>query len=151
MVMQMIHTQLLKVFSPRSNDQILAIECIEDCVSDIQNWMLQHRLKLNDNKTEVIIFGTKQQLAKLTCDQVEFGNDRIKIVDKVRNLGGTLDSGLTMEHHVNQLCKNSSHNLYNLRRIRHYLNQHTTEILVHALISSHLDNANSILYGMNNY
>ena len=47
-------TQLVKVFSPRSNDQILAIECIEDCVSDIQNWMLQHRLKLNDNKTEVI-------------------------------------------------------------------------------------------------
>ena len=31
------------------------------------------------------------------------------------------------------------------------MNQDTTEIIVHALISSHLDYANSILYGINNY
>ena len=44
-------------------------DCIlwmEKCIEEIRNWMGINMLKLNDDKTEFIIFGTHQQLKKLT-------------------------------------------------------------------------------------
>ncbi|XP_077977043.1 uncharacterized protein LOC144432651 [Glandiceps talaboti] len=125
--------------------------CIERCIRDIQSWMTTHRLKLNDSKTEVMILGTPQQLAKTTIEHIAVGNDQIQVVDHVRNLGGWLDSNLSMDRHVNQICKKVNHNLHNIRQIRKYLNQSATETLVHSLITSHLDYANTIMFGMSQY
>ena len=36
----------------------------------------------------------------------------------------------------------------NIAKIRRYLSEETSEILVHAFISSKLDNCNSLLYGL---
>ena len=32
---------------------------IEDVMTDIKNWMVKKRLKLNDDKTECMLFGTE--------------------------------------------------------------------------------------------
>ena len=40
---------------------------VERCIEDIRDWMLNDKLKLNDDKTEFIIIGTSQQLAKPSC------------------------------------------------------------------------------------
>ena len=37
---------------------------MEDCLNKIILWMGEHKLKMNNSKTEVIIYGTKQQLSK---------------------------------------------------------------------------------------
>ena len=37
------------------------------CIEDLRQWMLLDRLKLNDDKTEYLLVGTRQQLDKL-CD-----------------------------------------------------------------------------------
>ena len=144
-------TQLVKMFKPRISDQTEVTMCIERCIRDIQSWMTTHRLKLNDSKTEVMILGTPQQLAKTTIEHIAVGNDQIQVVDHVRNLGGWLDSNLSMDRHVNQICKKVNHNLHNIRQIRKYLNQSATETLVHSLITSHLDYANTIMFGMSQY
>ena len=39
---------------------------LEGCISDIRLWMANNMLKLNDEKTKFIIFGTCQQLAKIS-------------------------------------------------------------------------------------
>ena len=39
---------------------------------------------------------------------------------------------------------------FGLYRIRTYLDERTTEQLVHAFITSHLDNNNALLYGIQN-
>ncbi|XP_078000678.1 uncharacterized protein LOC144453296 [Glandiceps talaboti] len=144
-------TQLVKMFKPRISDQTEVTMCIERCIRDIQSWMTTHRLKLNDSKTEVMILGTPQQLAKTTIEHIAVGNDQIQVVDHVRNLGGWLDSNLSMDRHVNQICKKVNHNLHNIHQIRKYLNQSATETLVHSLITSHLDYANTIMFGMSQY
>ena len=41
------------------------IHQMERCIEEIRNWMARNMLKLNDEKTEFIIFGTHQQLKKL--------------------------------------------------------------------------------------
>ena len=40
-----------------------AVPAIESCLTQIQNWMSANFLKLNSDKTEIVIFGTRQQLA----------------------------------------------------------------------------------------
>eukprot|EP00057_Strongylocentrotus_purpuratus_P016298 XP_011670772.1 PREDICTED: uncharacterized protein LOC105441399 [Strongylocentrotus purpuratus] len=49
--------------------------------------------------------------------------------------------------HVNNTCKKASLALRRIGRIRHYLNSRTTEILVHAFITSLFDNYNCFLLG----
>ena len=38
---------------------------IENCLSEVRSWMITNFLKLNNSKTEFIVFGVKQQLDKV--------------------------------------------------------------------------------------
>ena len=53
-----------------------------------------------------------------------------------------------MKKHINQKCRIASMNLYNIKKIRSHLTIDSTRTLVHALVMSHLDYCNSILYGL---
>ena len=65
-----------------------------------------------------------------------------------RNLGVIFDECCNMVEHVNKICKTSCYHLRNISKIRKYLTEETTEILVHAFVSSKLDYCNSLLYGL---
>ena len=45
-----------------------AIEAMQQCIEAIQSWMIKDKLRLNDNKTEFMIIGTRKQLAKVNID-----------------------------------------------------------------------------------
>ena len=49
--------------------------------------MANNMLKLNDEKTEFIIFGTCQQLAQISDINLTIGSTKIHPVEEVRNLG----------------------------------------------------------------
>ena len=48
-----------------ATNQTDAVIAMERCISDIRSWMLTDKLKLNDDKTEFMLIGTKQQLSKV--------------------------------------------------------------------------------------
>ena len=73
---------------------------------------------------------------------------RISISGEARNLGVIFDKHLIMSGHVNNLCRTASLAIRNIGRIRKYLDQPSTERLVHAFVSSKLDYCNSVLYGL---
>ena len=61
-------------FSPNDNaNQEAALARVERCIEDIRNWMLNDKLKLNDDKTEFMIIGTSQQLAKVSIYSLRVG------------------------------------------------------------------------------
>ena len=60
---------------------------IERFIEEIRNWMAMNMLKLNDDKTEFIIFGTHQQLKKINHITIRIGSENIVPIDHVRNLG----------------------------------------------------------------
>ena len=49
--------------------------------------MISDNLMLNDDKTEFVLFGTKQQLAKVNMDNIKVGTANVSPVPVVRNLG----------------------------------------------------------------
>jgi len=48
---------------------------VERCIEDIREWKLNDKLKLNDDKTEFIIIGSSQQLAKVSINTLRVGNN----------------------------------------------------------------------------
>ena len=47
-----------------------AVSKLENCVSNIQLWMAKNFLKLNADKTEVMVFGYRTQLSKFQLSSV---------------------------------------------------------------------------------
>ena len=56
----------------------------------------------------------------------------------IRNLGSWFDSSLKMDTQITKTCKAGFFYLHNLSRIRRYLDQESTEKLIHALVTSRL-------------
>ena len=140
-------TQLYISFNP--NDEIQEkISVFEACIKYVRSWMLQNKLKLNDSKTEFMIIGTSRQISKLDVTSIKVGNLVVKSSNTVRNLGVWFDTTLNMETHISKVCKAAFFMLYNLRHIRKYLDQESTETLVRAFIISKVDYCNGLLFGL---
>ena len=143
--------QLYVSFSPADeNGQSDAIAAMESCVRVIRNWMHENRLLMNETKTEFLLIGTKQQLAKVNVDHVKVGSADIVLHSPVKNLGVWLDSNLSMVEHITKASSSAFFLLYNIRRIRKFLSRENTETLIHAFVSSRIDYCNSLLYGVPN-
>ena len=56
-----------------------------------------------------------------------------------------------MDEQVKKVCQASYYHLRNISKIRKYLIPETAEIVIHAYITSKLDNCNSLLYGLPDY
>ena len=69
----------------------------------------------------------------------------LKTSEYVRDLGITLDKHLTLQKHIKNVCKSASWGIYKIGKIRRLLDKASTESLVHAFVSSHLDYCNSLL------
>ena len=115
---------------------------VEACVRDIDLWMVQNRLKLNQEKTEVLVFSSRYRPRPNIHD--------LTIVDEIV-IGVTLDESLSMAPHVTAVCKSAFFHLRNISKIRKFLNTETTKSLVHAFITSKVDYCNSLLYGVPKY
>ncbi len=96
--------------------------------------MSQNVLQLNGSKTEAILVGTPHQIQTFVISSITFSGQNIPISTSVINLGVKMDSHLTFETHVKQLCKTSFFHL-----------SADAEKLVHAFVSSRLDYCNALL------
>ena len=118
---------------------------LQECLKDVQNWMNANKLKLNPDKTEFILFGTKSQRAKMAdCFPVDVLGNEISPTEKARNLGVVFDSDFSFSNQVVSVCKSCFVGLRDLRRIRRNLSKRNTITLANALVSSRLDYCNSL-------
>ena len=120
---------------------------LHKCIDQVRQWMMNNMLKLNDDKTEVIHL-TSRFRPSTSVKFIPVGESNIIPSDHVRNIGVQMDKHLTMKKHLNCTCSNASQALRNIGNIRRYLDQQSTERLVHAYVTSRLDYCNSLLTGM---
>ena len=110
--------------------------------------MRKNKLQLNDSKTEVMIICSAHNHSKVKIPNIQIGYSEIQPVSVVRNIGAQLDETLSMRSHVNSLCSRAHFYLRNIRNIRHLQDRRTTATLVHAYVTSRLDNGNALLGGL---
>ena len=121
---------------------------MEGCIKEIRSWMAENFLKLNDDKTEFLIIGSKSQLKKVKTSTIQIGTSVISSTSSARNIGAMFDDKFTFGPHIEAVCKSARYQLRNIGKIRKFLNTETTAMLIHAFVTSRLDNLNGLLCGM---
>ena len=143
-------TQLYCPFTP-GIDEFEVLSRLERCIEALRNWMHTNMLKLNDSKTEFIIFGTSASLEKVTTKSIKIGNITISPVNSVRNIGAMFDSEMKMKVQVKRVCCSAWYQLYNISKIRQHITTDQTKIVIHAYVTSKLDFNNALLYDIPQY
>ena len=129
-----------------------AIARLEGCIADIRIWLAANHLKLNDDKTEFIIFGHSNLTKKISGSKsIVIGDATISASATVRNIGAVLDDQLSMKEHIKYIARSCYMYLRMLGQIRQNLTEDSAATLVHAFISSKLDCMNSLLVGIPEY
>ena len=121
---------------------------MHDCVSHIQTWMSRNFMRLNAERTQVLVVGSRHDHAKFTSQQFSINNHDLSASKSARNLGVVFDKLFNMESHISSVCKSANFHLRNIAKIRKYLSLDTAEKVIHALVSSRLDCCNSLLVGL---
>ncbi|CAJ0928316.1 unnamed protein product [Ranitomeya imitator] len=120
---------------------------IPECLSAISSFFSSRFLKLNVDKSELIIFPPSHK-SSLPDLSIAVNDIMLSPIHKVRCLGVTFDSALSFKPHIQALSTSCRLQLKNISRIRPYLNPQSTKMLVHALIISRLDYCNILFCGL---
>ena len=122
---------------------------VAKCIEDVVKWSNSMFLKINPDKTEIILFYPKALEDRVKIRGTFVGNDCIRYSREVKNVGVWLDSNLKMDKHINSVVSHCYKLLKNIGRIRNVLSMIQTEMLVHSVITSKLDYCNSLLININ--
>ena len=106
-VMRMIHKKYLSFKPDDLSSQQDPVTAMQNCIDDIRSRMEHDKLLLNDEKTEFLIIGTRQQLSKLNISSISVGTSAITKSSVVRNLGSYIDFKPSMNSHINKVCNAS--------------------------------------------
>ncbi len=135
-------TQLYLSFHP---DPTIATR-ISACLTDISCWMKDHHLQLNLAKTELLVVSANPSLHHNFTFQL--GSSTITSSKTARNLGVVIDDKLNFSDHIAKTARSCRFALYNIRKIRPFLPEHATQLIVQALVLSRLDYCNALLAGL---
>ena len=84
------------------------------CIDDLKNWMTDNKLKLNDDKREVMIISSSRMSTALSIpDSFDVGNASVRFSDTI-----TLDSHLSLNIYVFNLVRIDNFELRRISSIR---------------------------------
>ena len=119
-----------------------AKETVELCVKDIGDWMLCNKLKLDRDKTELLVVSSRYRL-RPPLNHIQIGD--------TRNLKVGFDQCFEFSEHVKMTCKIAFFRICGIAKIRRYLSHDTAKTIVHANLTSSLDYCNVLYYGPQKY
>lgn len=142
-------TQIYIAFKPTdvlSSEQ--AMTRIERCVEEIRSWMRMNFLKLNDDKTELLVI--TQTINNALNITMSIGGEVVSPdpAEPPRNLGVLFDATMGLRQHTSKLCQSLNYKIYNIGKIRKYINSDCAKTLVNSTVTAKLDYCNSLLYGI---
>ena len=96
---------------------------LENCITDVGQWMSANRLKLNTEKTELLWAGSRHSQSSVTVcrPSLQLGTDTVTAQDDARLLGVTISSDLSLQRHVSNVSTTAFYWLRQLRRARRSL------------------------------
>ncbi len=133
-------TQLYLSLHP---DDLTIAARISACLTDISSWMKDHHLQLNIAKTELLVVSANPSFHHNSTFQL--GSSTITPSKTARNLGVVIDDKLNFSDRITKIAQSCRFVLYNIKKIRPFLWEHATQLLVQALVLSRLDYCDALL------
>ncbi len=120
---------------------------MEKCINIIKEFLLENRMKLNDDRTGLLIMWTSNKLKKVCFGDNKIEQVQIKAVKKAKILGVIFECEGKLIQQVSNSCKVGSYCIRNLAAIRKSLDLKTAKTVAAAFTSS-LDYYNALLHGL---
>ncbi|KAL2104366.1 hypothetical protein ACEWY4_001234 [Coilia grayii] len=132
-------------YIPIKSDDASSMTKVLDCLNDIQCWMSRNFLQLNENKTEVILFGPPNQVSDLKKMLGPLSPNYHSII---KNLSVYFDTALNFNKQISNVVKSSFYQLRTIAKIKSFFTLKDLQTLIHAFITSRLDYCNSMYTGL---
>ena len=139
-------TQLYITMSPNEHNE--SLQKLSQCISDIMAWS-SNKLKLNQSKTEILHI-TSQFRNSGDLPSLDIAGVAVISSKNVCDLGVIIDNKLNMQQHIRKTCRAAAFGISKIGKIRKFLNRQSTERLIHAFVTSHVDYCNSLYSGLPN-
>ena len=139
--------QLLKGFNLVFQVEVL-VEGIQKTFDVIENWMKENFLKLNSDKTQIMIVAPEGILEDILIKGTFINGKCIRFVKSAKNLGVYIDSNLSMDVQVQKAVTSCFNTIRLLSRIKHFLMTEQLQLLVCSLVLTVIDYCNILYYGM---
>ena len=138
-------TQIYCSFDPRNQASLdEACNKLETCIGELSRWMTSNMLKLNEDKSEIILLSSSR-LRPSGDLSLQIGNATVDPSTTVKNLGQTL----SMSEHVRRVCQVANFHMRNICHVKKYLTGEACSHAVRSLVLSRLDYGNSLLANVN--
>ena len=142
-------TQIYCSFDPRNQASLdEACNKLETCIGELSRWMTSNMLKLNEDKSEIILLSSSR-LRPSGDLSLQIGNATVDPSTTVKNLGVYFDQTLSMSEHVRRVCQVANFHMRNICHVRKYLTGEACSHAVRSLVLSRLDYGNSLLANVN--
>ena len=119
-----------------------------NCINKITEWINSQFLKINHDKTEIILFHPESLINQVIIGGTTVGSECIRFSNEVKNVGVWLDKNFKMDKHINKIVAHCYKLLRDIGRVRRVLSKDHTEQLVHAVVSMRLDYCNSLFFNV---
>ena len=122
---------------------------LADDINAITKWLLDNKLFLNTDKTNVMLLGSSSRLRNVQNDpfSVMINDYKLERVKKAKCLGVVIDDELLWHNQVSSVTQKLFCKIGLLRRLKTFLDTSTLNILYKSLIQPHFDYCNVVYYG----
>ena len=120
------------IFLSHTDQEYLTTSLNEE-LKKLNIWMKTNKLSVNINKTNYVIFSSKQKTTKINLP-VLFDDKPLKRVNVVKFLGIYIDENLTWKYHIDHVCNKISKSIGVIARLRFVLSTKTKLSLYYSLI-----------------
>ena len=110
------------------------------------DWCHLNALKINAEKTKVLIFGTPKRVKRAGHVQLRINDKPIQQVPTYKYLGMTLDSSISYKPHLATVVRNVSHKIYLLSRVKKFMSNRTALLVYKTMILPFFDYADVIYH-----
>ena len=110
-------------------DHNLVVEELQNSSSILFNWLQNNYMKANTEKSHLLLSGKQKLIANIDGNLIESESSQIL-------LGINIDSNLSFENHINNLCKKASTKLNALARIAGYMDLPKRRVIMKSFITS---------------
>ena len=107
-------------------------------MTQLYQWFKSNKLTLNAEKSNFIIFRSKQNRIKNIPDQLSFDNLTINRSNYVQYLGVILDEHLTWNEHINELCNKLKRLFKTFYCLRRFIDKEQVKTIYYALVYSRI-------------
>ena len=118
---------------------------LQNCLTNLHNWLTTNDLLLNSTKTELINISTAKLNIEPAFPKIFINDIQIKPSNSTKYLGVKFDNKLNFDQYILSLKQTTTYHLYNLYKLRPFINKNTAILLTHSIILSRLNYCNTLI------